>query len=99
MPESIAVLDACVLYPAPIRDLLLNLADFDLFAPKWTDEIQKEWTRNLLANRPDLLSSQLNRTIEAMNKAFPESNVKNYRFEKTAHDRNAGFRSFFKDWA
>ncbi len=26
-----AVLDACVLYPAPIRDLLLHLANFELY--------------------------------------------------------------------
>ncbi|MPR33548.1 PIN domain-containing protein [Salmonirosea aquatica] len=74
----VAVLDACVLYPAPIRDLLLNLADFDLFIPRWTDEIQKEWTRNLLANRPDLSETQLNRTIKAMDEAFPESSIQGY---------------------
>lgn len=77
-PKFIAVLDACVLYPAPIRDLLLNLADFDLYTPKWTDKIQEEWTRNLLLNRPELKAEQLQKTADAMNKAFPDSNVKNY---------------------
>lgn len=76
--KFIAVLDACVLYPAPIRDLLLNLADFNLYTPKWTDEIQEEWTRNLLLNRPDLTKEQLQKTIDAMNKAFPDANVRNY---------------------
>jgi hypothetical protein len=37
------VLDACVLYPASIRDLLLNLAQLGLFKPRWSDEIQNEW--------------------------------------------------------
>ena len=37
-----AVLDACVLYPAPIRDLLLHLANFELYTPKWTDRIHDE---------------------------------------------------------
>ena len=77
-PKFIAVLDACVLYPAPIRDLLLNLADFDLYSQKWTDKIQEEWTRNLLLNRPELTPFQLQKTTDAMNMAFPDSIVKNY---------------------
>jgi hypothetical protein len=39
----VAVLDACVLYPAPVRDLLLSLADADLYHAKRTDGIQHEW--------------------------------------------------------
>lgn len=45
-----AVLDACVLYPAPLRDLLLSLASAGLFHARWTPDIENEWTRNLLAN-------------------------------------------------
>ena len=67
-----AVLDACVLYPAPIRDLLLHLASFELYTPKWTDRIHEEWGRNLLLKRPDLKSEQLDRTIQEMKKAFPD---------------------------
>ncbi|WP_020533047.1 PIN domain-containing protein [Flexithrix dorotheae] len=70
-----AILDACVLYPAPIRDLLLNLAALDVFQPKWSDQIQEEWSRNLLRNRPDLSDKQLKKTIQAMNQAFPDANV------------------------
>jgi hypothetical protein len=53
------ILDANVLYPAPVRDLLLHLADLNLFKPKWTVEIQDEWIRNLLLNRPDLKETSL----------------------------------------
>ena len=49
-----ALFDACVLYPAPLRDLLMWLALTDLFNAKWTDEIHDEWIRNVLADRPDL---------------------------------------------
>lgn len=72
------LLDANVLYPAPIRDLLLNLADFGLFMPKWTNEIHDEWIRNLLKNRPDLNSIQLEKTKKAMNSAFPDALIQNY---------------------
>jgi hypothetical protein len=73
-----AVLDACVLYPAPIRDLLLHLASFELYTPKWTDRIHREWKRNLLINRPDLKAEQLDRTVQEMKKAFPDAASKNY---------------------
>jgi hypothetical protein len=48
-----AVYDACVLYPAPLRDLLMELALTDLFRARWSEEIHKEWIRNVLKNRPD----------------------------------------------
>ena len=72
-------LDACVLYPAPVRDLLLNLADLNLFRPKWSKKIHEEWISNLLRNRTDLHRSQLERTMKLMEEAFPDANVK--RFE------------------
>jgi hypothetical protein len=77
-PKFTAILDANVLYPAPVRDLLLHLATFDLYKPKWTQTIQDEWKRNLLNRRPDLKTGQLNKTIHAMNKAFPDASVEQY---------------------
>jgi predicted nucleic acid-binding protein len=66
-----AVYDACVLYPAPLRDLLMELALTDLFRARWSEEIHQEWIRNVLKNRPDLQESQLLRT-----KAFMDNNVR-----------------------
>jgi len=37
------IYDACVLYPAPVRDLLMQLALTDLFKARWTDQIHEEW--------------------------------------------------------
>ncbi len=59
--------DSCVLYPAPLRDLLMRLALTDLYRAKWTNEIHDEWIRNLLINRKDLDSSVLERTRQMMN--------------------------------
>jgi len=61
------VYDACVLYPAPLRDLLMQLALSDLYRARWSDLIHEEWVRNVLARRPDLTPVQLNRTRELMN--------------------------------
>lgn len=79
MPTSFtAVLDACVLYPAPLRDLLMEFALGDLYRGRWTDEIHGEWTRNLLANRPDLDPAKLSRTRELMNSHVRDSLVVGY---------------------
>jgi len=48
------IYDACVLYPAPLRDFLMRLALSGLFAARWSDDIQNEWARNLLEARPGL---------------------------------------------
>jgi len=62
-----ALYDACVLYPAPLRDLLMWLALTDLFRARWTNAIHEEWMRNVLKNRPDLTRAQLERTRDLMN--------------------------------
>jgi predicted nucleic acid-binding protein len=76
---AIALLDANVLYSAPVRDLLLHLADVELFIPKWTELIQDEWIRSLLSNRPELELKSLNAAKRAMNIAFPDANVKDFQ--------------------
>src|SRR5690242_5478824 len=43
MSDVTALLDTNVLYPAPIRDILLQLAVEDLFRAKWTIDIHREW--------------------------------------------------------
>ncbi len=67
MTPLIALYDACVLYPAPLRDLLMHLALTDLFRAKWTDAIHEEWIRSVLQNRSDLTRAQLERTRDLMN--------------------------------
>ena len=62
-----AILDACVLYPAPLRDFFMRLA-VKLYQPKWTDTIHEEWIRNVLEDRPDLTLAQLTRTRELMDR-------------------------------
>lgn len=75
-----AVLDACVLYPAPLRDLLLSLAAEDIFGARWTAAIQDEWVRNLVANRPDLTVDLLARTVSVMNDAIEDCLVENFTY-------------------
>ena len=73
------VYDACVLYPAPLRDFLLELAMTQLFRAKWSDEIHDEWIRNVLKNRPDLTPEQLARTRALMDAAVMDCLVDGYQ--------------------
>lgn len=70
-----AVFDACVLYPAPLRDFLMWLALSGRFRARWSDLIHDEWVRNLLKNRTELDPANLQRTIECMNTAVPDALV------------------------
>lgn len=74
----VAVYDACVLYSAPLRDLLLHLALLDLVHARWTDMIQEEWIRNVLASRSDLTRSQLDRTRALMDTHVRDGRVEGY---------------------
>jgi hypothetical protein len=81
MADNIAVIyDACVLYPAPLRDLLVQLATTRIFRAKWTDLIHDEWTRNLLIKRPDLNATKLTRLRVLMNQSIPDSVVTNFEY-------------------
>lgn len=78
MSRYAVIYDACVLYPAPLRDLLLELATANLFRVQWTKDIQNEWTSNLLKDRPEIDPAKLKRTVELMNRAVPDSLVEGY---------------------
>ncbi|MHC1478651.1 hypothetical protein ACYJW8_00235 [Frateuria aurantia] len=73
-----AVFDACVLYPANVRDLLVRLACTGSFRARWSDDIHDEWIRNLLENRPDLTRERLERTRQLMNDAVEDCLVTDY---------------------
>jgi hypothetical protein len=49
MPAARAILDANVLYQAPLRDTLLSAAELGLFEPYWSATILAEVERNLIA--------------------------------------------------
>ncbi|MFL6740954.1 MAG: PIN domain-containing protein [Sphingomicrobium sp.] len=70
--------DACVLYPAPLRDFLMELASASLFRAKWSEDIHEEWTSALLEKREDLTPEQLRRTCDLMNAAVPDSIVEGH---------------------
>ena len=78
MPLPTALYDANVLYPATLRDVLVELATAGLFRARWTDAIHDEWTRNLLADRPDLSPAAVDRVRRLVDAAVPDCLVTGY---------------------
>lgn len=72
------VLDACVLYPMHLRDVLLQAAAEGLYQASWSEEILDEATRNLIKNL-QITDVQATKLISAMAAAFPESMVTDYQ--------------------
>ncbi len=70
--------DACVLYPAPLRSLLIYLAQAGLVVPRWTDAIHEEWMRNLIRDKPDISRAKVERVRDLMNAAVPDCVVTGY---------------------
>lgn len=67
MASFTVLYDACVLYPAPLRSLLMYLAMTDLFRARWTDAIHEEWMRNVQKAYPDITRAQAERIRDLMN--------------------------------
>ncbi|GAB3913694.1 PIN domain-containing protein [Kibdelosporangium lantanae] len=75
MPFS-ALLDACVLIPIHLADLLLRLGEMDLYRPLWSAEVLDEVERNLpkMGVPPHLARKR----VDAMRSCFPEAEVSGY---------------------
>ncbi len=70
----VVIYDACVLHPAPLRDLLIRLARTGLVHARWTDQILDETFRSVLRRRPEL-EEPLRRTRDLMNAAVEDALV------------------------
>lgn len=74
----VVLYDACVLYPAQVRDFLLRIATTGVVRARWTDAILDECFRSILADRPDLDVEKLARTRALMIRAVPDCLVIGY---------------------
>lgn len=78
MSRFTVIYDANVFYPAPLRDLLLRLAASGLFRARWSKEIEVEWVRNLVKDRPEL-AERLQRTVDLINANCHDCIVEDYQ--------------------
>ena len=79
MTKFSVIYDACVSYPAPLRDLLMHLALTDLFKARWTDEIHAEWI-NALLRREQYDREILERTRDLMDSSVRDAKVTGYEW-------------------
>ena len=77
MTKFSVIYDACVLYPAPLRDLLMWLALTDLFKARWTDEIHDEWIEAVLRTGK-YARQDLERTRKLMDEAVRDAKFSGY---------------------
>lgn len=71
----VVVYDACVLHPAPLRDLLMRVAHAGLVRARWSELILDETFRSILRVRPDIAPEVLTRTRRLMNEAIRDALV------------------------
>lgn len=62
----IALYDANVLYPSPLRDFLIRVAIEELVVARWSERILDEVFRSIARDRPDLSADRLVRTRQRM---------------------------------
>ena len=70
-------LDACVLVPNWLRDVLLTAAQFELYRPCWSPTVLSE-TRNTLINKIGVAPENADYTLNMVCTAFPEALVTGY---------------------
>lgn len=75
MANFAVVYDACVLYSASIRDLVVELALTGLLRAKWTARIHAEWINAASRDRPELSRARFERVAQLMNSAVQDSLV------------------------
>ena len=67
-----------MLYPAPLRDVLRELATTDVCRAKWSSTIHDEWINALIRNEPHRDRVALERTRALMDRATRDCPVEGY---------------------
>ncbi|WP_241715751.1 PIN domain-containing protein [Sulfoacidibacillus ferrooxidans] len=68
--SMVAFLDACVLYPSNLRDVILTMAEAGLFQIRWSPDVLEEMERNLMKAGKAGLNLR-----DVMESAFPDAMV------------------------
>ena len=73
-----AFLDANVLYPALLRNVMMYFAVARLYRPLWSDAVHAEWMTAVRRDHPDLTERQIARTHRLMTEHLPDATVTGY---------------------
>jgi predicted nucleic acid-binding protein len=73
-----AFLDASVLYPVSLRNLLMRLTLAGLYQARWSAHVHEEWIRAVLRDHPHLPAARLHELRAAMDERAEDSLVTGY---------------------
>lgn len=68
-----AVIDACVLYPTVLREIVLGVARAGLITPLWSDRLLAEWSRTAARHGGAVDDALARGEIAALGAAFPQA--------------------------
>jgi hypothetical protein len=68
----VVLVDACVLHQAPVRDLLIRIANTGIVRARWSERILDECIESIARRRPDISPESLDRTRRLMCDAVPD---------------------------
>lgn len=75
----VAFLDACVLYPAVLRDVLLSIAEAGIYQLRWSPDVLDEMQRNVASrakvSSPERAATGAKYLRDIMEAAFPDAMV------------------------
>lgn len=66
------VIDTCVLYDSHMRDILLSLAEKELYQPIWSELICEELKKNII-KKGNIPEDKAIKLVKVINQAFPEA--------------------------
>lgn len=67
-----------MLWSAPVRDLLLRIAEQGLFVPAWSQQVLDEMASSLSKRRPDLGPNRIEHLVAELQRAFPGQIIHGY---------------------
>ncbi|NYJ76546.1 PIN domain-containing protein [Allobranchiibius huperziae] len=77
--SEIVVLDACVLAPYNLCNLLLWLAEADLFQARWSEHLLNE-TQRTMTGKLGVIPAKAEKRLQAMRAGFPEATVHGFEW-------------------
>lgn len=73
-----AFLDASVLYPVSLRNLLMRLTLAGLYQARWSAHVHEEWIRAVLRDNPSVPPTRLHELRDAMDERAGDALVTDY---------------------
>jgi predicted nucleic acid-binding protein len=74
----VALLDANVMHPIWLCDVLLTVAETEVFQVRWSERILEEAERSVKRKRPDADSTKISQRFQSMREAFDDAMVTGY---------------------